>query len=236
VSGAAGAWFGQRWLAARTGPDAHQGFGMPRTAGWVSLALLVCLLAGLPLWAAASGSGLLAQVEGFFRAGTLVFGGGHVVLPLLQASVVPTGAVSATDFLAGYGAAQALPGPLFSFSAFLGAAMDPAVLGPLAPWQGGLLMLVAIFLPALLLVVGVLPFWDLLRTRQGVRAVMTGVNAGVVGLLVAAFIDPVWPSAIGSPLDVALAALALAALWRWRISPLWVVLGCAGAGVLTTLS
>jgi chromate transporter len=149
------------------------------------------------------------------------------VLPLLQASVVPGGAVSNADFLAGYGAAQAVPGPLFTFSAYLGAVMNPLVLGGLSPWQGGLLMLVAVFMPALLVVVGVLPFWDLLRQRVGVRAVLTGVNAGVVGLLVAAFIDPVWPAAILSVADLALAAVALVALVRWRVSPLWVVLACA---------
>ncbi len=237
ASGLAGIWFGRRWLAGDRGEaDEDRGFAMPRAAGWSALALLALLLAGLPLWAALGDSAWRTQVEGFFRAGALVFGGGHVVLPLLQASVVPTGAVSATDFLAGYGAAQAMPGPLFSFSAFLGAAMNPAMLGPLAPWQGGLLMLCVTFLPALLLVVGVLPFWDLLRSRQSMRAAMAGVNAGVVGLLAAAFIDPVWPSAIGAPADAVLAAFALWALWRWRASPLWVVLGCAAAGALMAMN
>ena len=227
VAGLAGWWMGPRWLAAGRGPDANHGFGMPPAAGWAALTLLLALLLLLPAWAVGSGSALMAQVDGFFRSGALVFGGGHVVLPLLQASVVPGGAVSNADFLAGYGAAQAVPGPLFTFSAYLGAVMNPLVLGGLSPWQGGLLMLVAVFMPALLVVVGVLPFWDLLRQRVGVRAVLTGVNAGVVGLLVAAFIDPVWPAAILSVADLALAAVALVALVRWRVSPLWVVLACA---------
>lgn len=234
VAALVGLGFGTRWLAARDGPDAHHGFGMPRAAGWLALALLPALLLLLPMWAASSGSALLAQVDGFFRAGALVFGGGHVVLPLLQASVVPAGAVSSADFMAGYGAVQAVPGPLFTFSAYLGAVMDPAVLGPLAPWQGGALMVAVIFAPALLVVVGVLPFWDLLRQRTAVRATLTGINAGVVGLLVAAFIDPVWPSGILSAPDALLAGVALVALVRWRVSPLWVVLGCAVVASLST--
>lgn len=235
VAGLVGLWMGPRWLAPGGAPDAHQGFGMPRSAGWVALALLALLLAALPLWAAASGSAWAAQVDGFFRAGALVFGGGHVVLPLLQATVVPTGAVSGTDFLAGYGAAQAVPGPLFSLSAYLGAAMSPSVLGALAPWQGGLILLVVLFAPAVLVVVGVLPFWDLLRRRIGARAVLTGINAGVVGLLVAALIDPVWPAAILNWTDGLLAGVALLALLRWRISPLWVVLGCSAAASVGSL-
>lgn len=239
VCALAGLAVGARWLPppqAGAGADTHRGFGLPRAAGWAALMLLAAALLGLPLWAAGSGSALLAQVDGFFRAGALVFGGGHVVLPLLQSSVVPSGAVDAADFLAGYGAAQAMPGPLFSFSAYLGAVMNPAVLGPLAPWQGGALLLLAVFAPALLLVVGLLPFWEALRQRPGVRTAMTGLNAGVVGLLVAALIDPVWPSAIHTPADFALGLLALLALIRWRLSPLWVVLGCAGAGALWALT
>lgn len=238
------AW-GERWLQPwlkpapnpvpnSPNPTPDPGFGLPRAAGWVALLLLGLALLGLPLWAAGTGSALLAQVDGFFRAGALVFGGGHVVLPLLQSAVVPTGAVSATDFLAGYGAAQAMPGPLFAFSAYLGAVMNPALLGPLAPWQAGLLMLLALFAPALLVVVGLLPFWDVLRQRRGVRSAMTGLNAGVVGLLLAALIDPVWPSAIHSPAHLALAVVALLALLRGRLSPVWVVLACAGAGALWT--
>ncbi|MDP2417697.1 MAG: chromate efflux transporter [Hydrogenophaga sp.] len=235
VSAFAGLVWGADWLnPATTDPSAETdpGFGLPRAAGWVALLLLVAALLGLPLWAAGGDSALLAQVDGFFRAGALVFGGGHVVLPLLQSSVVPSGAVSTTDFLAGYGAAQAMPGPLFAFSAYLGAAMNPAVLGQLAPWQGGALMLLAVFAPALLLVVGLLPFWDTLRQRAGVRTAMVGMNAGVVGLLLAALVNPVWPSAIHGLPDLALAVAALLALLRWRLSPLWVVLGCAGAGAL----
>lgn len=212
VAGLVGLWMGPRWLA-----------------------LLALLLAALPLWAAAGGSAWAAQVDGFFRAGAPVFGGGHVVLPLLQATVVPAGSVSGADFLAGYNAAQAVPGPLFIFSAYLGAATSPSVLGALAPWQGGLILLVVLFAPAVLVAVGVLPFWDLLRWRIGARAVLTCINAGVVGLLVAAFIDPVWPAAILHWPDGLLAGLVLVALLRWRISPLWVVLGCSAAASVGSL-
>jgi chromate transporter len=168
----------------------------------------------------------------FYQAGALVFGGGHVVLPLLQAGVVPPGWVSADSFLAGYGAAQAVPGPLFSFAAYLGAAM-PA---PLGGWGGGLLLLAAIFLPGLLLVAGALPFWEALRQREGVQRAMAGTNAAVVGVLGAALYDPLWTSAIQSRADVGLALAAFGLLVVARLSPLWVVGLAAVAGWLLALA
>jgi chromate transporter len=186
------------------------------------------LLVALPLLAAATASPLLRLVEGFYRAGSLVFGGGHVVLPLLQATVVPSGAVSNADFLAGYGAAQAVPGPLFTFSAFLGT----VIATPWPAWVGGLVFLLAIFLPAWLLVVGALPFWDVLRQRPRVRDAMAGVNAGVVGILLAALYDPVWTSAIHTRADFGLALAAFALLVVARLSPFVVVVMTALGGAL----
>jgi len=184
------------------------------------------LLVGLPIAASAIPNHALALADAFYRAGALVFGGGHVVLPLLQAAVVPTGWVGNDTFLAGYGAAQAVPGPLFTFAAFLGAAGGPAPNG----WFGGALCLLAIFAPSFLLVFGALPFWERLRRHAGTRAALAGINAAVVGLLLAALYQPVWTSAIHVPADFALALLALAALTVWRVPPWAVVAGCALAG------
>ncbi|MBI4273284.1 MAG: chromate efflux transporter, partial [Rhizobiales bacterium] len=163
-----------------------------RTAGAMLLALFLVLLIGLPLLAIAIPSQSLTLFEAFYRAGSLVFGGGHVVLPLLQASVVPPGWVSNDAFLAGYGAAQAVPGPLFTFAAYLGAVMGPQPNG----WAGAMLCLVAIFLPSFLLVAGALPFWDDLRRRPAAQSILRGVNAAVVGLLLAALYNPVWTAGI----------------------------------------
>jgi chromate transporter len=199
-----------------------------RRAGFIAIALFFLLLIGLPLAASMSGDTLLTQFAGFYRSGALVFGGGHVVLPLLQSTAVGSGMVTNADFLAGYGAAQAVPGPLFTFAAFLGTVSS----GPLAGWAGGLLMLVAIFLPAALLVVAALPFWQLLKTRPGVQNAVAGINAGVVGILLAALYNPVWTSAIGSPRDFGLALLCFALLVVMRWSPLIVVAIAAGGGWL----
>lgn len=207
-------------------PIAQLAFGVSRTAGFAALAILLLLLAGLPLLAAATGSPFWALVDGFHRTGALVFGGGHVVLPLLQETVVPTGAVTPSAFLAGYGAAQAVPGPLFSFAAYLGAAMQ----GPLPAWLQGLFFLLVIFVPAFLLVVGALPFWDGLRQRDAIQSAMAGVNAAVVGILLAALYDPVWTSAIHGRADFATALAAFALLVVARLSPVFVVLLCALAG------
>ena len=151
-----------------------------------------------------------------------------MVLPLLQAEVVPTGWVDGDVFLAGYGAAQAVPGPLFTFAAFLGASLNDAPSG----WLGGLICLLAIFAPSFLLVAGALPFWERLRSHLRTRAALTGINAAVVGLLLAALYDPVWTSAIHGPTDFALALVALIALMFWKLPPWLVVLGAGVAGSL----
>jgi chromate transporter len=205
---------------------AHQGFGVSRTAGVVALVLFFALLVALPFVAVATQSVAWQVVEGFYRAGALVFGGGHVVLPLLQATVVPAGVVGNEQFLAGYGAAQAVPGPLFTFAAYLGAVMH----GPFAGWTGGLALLVVIFVPAALLLIGALPFWDALRQRDAVQSAMAGVNAAVVGILLAALYDPVWTSAVRGRADFATALAAFALLVYARVSPLVVVLLAAAAG------
>lgn len=203
---------------------------LPRSAGAFWLSLFVLMLAGLPILAAAYPSHTLSLLAAFFRVGSLVFGGGHVVLPLLQTEVVPTGWVANDVFLAGYGAVQAMPGPLFTFAAFLGASISEAPSG----WSGGLLCLAAIFAPSFLLVMGALPFWESLRQNRRMQAALMGVNAAVVGLLLAAFYQPVWTSAILAPQDFALALMALLALMRWQLPPWLVVLGCGGAGWLAT--
>lgn len=192
-------------------------------AGLFAVGLLLAMLA--PPGAVPSVATLAAAC---YRAGALVFGGGHVVLPLLQAEVVPPGWVGHDSFLAGYGAAQAVPGPLFTFAAFLGAAMTTAPNG----WAGGLLCLAAIFLPSFLLVAGALPFWERLRQHAPAQAALAGVNAAVVGLLLAALYDPVWTAAIHTPKDFALALTALVALMAWKLPPWGVVLATGVAGWL----
>ncbi|MGE8668299.1 MAG: chromate efflux transporter [Achromobacter mucicolens] len=204
----------------------HAPSGVSRAAGVASLVLFAVLMAGLPLWALISSGALAGQIDGFYRAGALVFGGGHVVLPLLETASVSTGMVSSADFLAGYGAAQAMPGPLFTFAAFLGAMSS----GPLSGWAGGLLLLCVIFVPGALLLTAALPFWDSLRRRPGVRNMVAGVNASVVGILLGALYDPVWTSAILGKADFGLALLLFALLVYGRWSPLWVVLLAAVSG------
>jgi chromate transporter len=194
----------------------------------IALACLVgffVLLIGLPIAAQLTSSETLQVFESFYRAGALVFGGGHVVLPLLQENVVAPGWVENSVFLAGYGAAQAVPGPLFTFSAYLGAVMNPAVGGIL----GAILCLVAIFLPAALLIIGALPFWTLLRGQPAMQAAMKGINAVVVGLLLAALYDPVWITAIRAPADFALAIVAFLLLEIWRLPP-WLVVAFGAIG------
>ena len=202
---------------------------MQKRAGCLWLTLFFALLLGLPLLAALSANQTLSMGAAFYRVGSLVFGGGHVVLPLLQAEVVPPGWVNNDAFLAGYGVAQAIPGPLFTFAAFLGASMNQAPSG----WSGGLICLLAIFTPSFLLVMGVLPFWEGLRRNMRVRAALSGVNAAVVGLLLAALYQPVWTSVIRVPLDFGLALVALVALMFWKLPP-WVVV--LGSGVMGGLS
>jgi chromate transporter len=195
-----------------------------RTAGIVAIALFFSILFGLPVLSALFPSRALDQFDAFYRAGSLVFGGGHVVLPLLQASVVPPGWVTNDVFLAGYGAAQAVPGPLFTFAAYLGAMMDG--------WTGAVLCLIGMFLPAFFLVIGPLPFWDALRGRPWAQSALRGVNAAVVGLLLAALYQPVWTAGITSRGDFALAAAAFLLLFIWRTPPWLVVVFCALGGAL----
>lgn len=197
-------------------------------AGVIWLSLFLVLLFGLPVLARLMPGQVAAMVDAFYRAGSLVFGGGHVVLPLLQAEVVPPGWISNESFLAGYGAAQAVPGPLFTFAAFLGAVMNTEPSG----WIGGLICLIAIFVPSFLLVVGVLPFWERLRRNVRTRAALVGINAAVVGLLLAALYQPVWTIAIHLPQDFGLALVALVALIFWKLPPWLVVAGSGAAGWL----
>jgi chromate transporter len=190
-----------------------------------ALVLFVALLVGLPVARQLLPGHGLALFDSFYRAGSLVFGGGHVVLPLLQSEVVPPGWVTNEEFLAGYGAAQAVPGPLFTFAAYLGAVMHQPPTG----WRGAGLALVAVFLPSFLLIVGTLPFWEVLRGRAGFQAALGGINAAVVGLLLAALYDPVWRSAIKDPADFALALVAFGLLMFWRMTP-WLVVAITAAG------
>lgn len=191
-----------------------------------ALLLFALLLVLLPALAAVSGERWLAELDSFYRAGSLVFGGGHVVLPLLRAELVPRGWLSEDQFLAGYGAAQALPGPLFTFAAYLGAVIG----GDHARWQHGLLCLFAIFLPAWLLVGGALPFWQQLRARAWAQAALAGANAAVVGVLLAAFYSPVFVQSVHTPLDAAVALLAFGVLESGRAPPWLVVVSMAGVG------
>ena len=224
---------GRRWIRPETGAATAAlplQRSMPRLSGWRWLALFAALLTGLPLLAALLPGPLTALIDVFYRAGALVFGGGHVVLPLLQAEVVPRGWIDHDTFMAGYGAAQAVPGPLFTFAAFVGAALDPAT--GIGGWTGGTLALLAVFAPAWLLVMGALPFWAQLRTQAWAQSTLAGVNAAVVGLLLAALYHPVWTGALRGPQDVGLALLALLALMAWRVPP-WAVVGaCALAGMV----
>jgi chromate transporter len=197
-----------------------------RATGAALLVVFAALLIGLPILASVSSSQALAELDAFYRAGSLVFGGGHVVLPLLQAAVVPPGWVSNETFLAGYGAAQAVPGPLFTFAAYLGAVMGPAPNG----WLGAAICLIGIFLPSFFLVIGALPFWEDLRGGTTAQAALAGVNAAVVGLLLAALYRPVWTTGITGAADFALASVAFLLLFMWQAPPWLVVILSAVAG------
>lgn len=199
-------------------------------AGGLLIVAFVAFLAGLPILAA-SVDGLASVAEAFYRAGALVFGGGHVVLPLLQDSVVSSGAVSPDQFLAGYGASQAIPGPMFAFSAYLGMLLSPA--GSTYLWAAT--ALIFIFLPGFLLVSGVLPFWRAVSGNHVAGNAIAGVNAAIVGLLGAALYDPIFISGISGPIDLAIALVGFGLLVTWRISPLVVVLWCVAASVSQVL-
>ncbi|ULH14606.1 chromate efflux transporter [Deinococcus sp. KNUC1210] len=218
---------GARFLKAEDLPVGDHLFTpLPRRVGAMLLACCGLLLLALPLLSAALPRPDLRLFDGFYRSGALVFGGGHVVLPLLQSVVVPH-FMDASSFVAGYGAVQAVPGPLFTFAAYLGAAAHSG----LNPVYAATLTTVAVFLPAALLVAGALPFWNDLRGRPGVRRALSGLNAGVVGLLLAALYTPVFTSAVHSGAQLALALAAWLALVVWKLPPWAVVLGCAGVGL-----
>ena len=215
-------------LLRSTVPTGHVALPHPvsRRAAITAIVVFFALLFGLPLLVAAVPSHGLRLFEAFYRAGSLVFGGGHVVLPLLQAAVVPPGWVTNDAFLAGYGAAQAVPGPLFTFAAYLGAVMGPQPNG----FLGATLCLIAVFLPSFLLVIGALPFWDELRRRPWAQSALRGVNAAVVGLLLAALYNPVWTAGILGAADFALGAVAFLLLFMWQVPPWIVVVLCALGG------
>lgn len=208
-----------------------QSVPVSRRNGVLALGLFVLLLVGLPLLAALFPSQLLSIIDSFYRVGSLVFGGGHVVLPLLQTETVDAGWIDVELFLAGYGATQAVPGPLFTFAAFLGTAMNTGLPG----WLNGLLCLVVVFLPSFLLVIGIMPFWEQLRHNLRTQAALAGINAGVVGLLLAALYQPMWSTTIRGPEDFSLALVALVALVFWKLPPWLVVTTTAAIGWLLSL-
>jgi chromate transporter len=225
----AGLWLCRGDVAPVSG---HLNFPVSQRAGTMALALFAALLLILPIVVPATGSQAVALFDAFYRSGALVFGGGHVVLPLLQAQVVTPGWVSNEAFLAGYGVAQAVPGPLFSFAAYLGAVTGPPPNG----LAGAALALFALQLPGMLLVYGMLPFWDAIRTRPAAQAAMRGTNAAVVGILSAALYSPVWTSAVLTPRDFALAMAGFLLLIVWNLPSWTVVVLLAGAGALSGLT
>jgi len=215
---------------ARTAPEGGIHVNVDRRTGAVLLALFALLLIGLPL-AARESSGLVPVAAAFYRAGALAFGGGHVVLPLLEETVVAPGWVPHDEFLAGYGAAQAVPGPMFSFAAYLGALLP----GSQGGFTGASIAIAAIFLPGFLLMAGVLPFWQAIAGRPTAARAIAGINAAVVGILGAALYDPVWINAVRGPLDVVIAIIGFALLaWR-KLSAIFVVLWCIAASVIAAL-
>lgn len=206
-------------------PDSSLKINYGRSVAWLLLTVFVVLLIGLPVFA--SNSSLLAVIEAFYRAGALVFGGGHVVLPLLENTVVDPGWVSADNYLAGYGAAQAVPGPVFSVAAYLGA-MLPGDNGGIL---GAVLALVAIFLPGFLLIAAMLPLWKSVLKYPAAASAVAGVNAGVVGLLAAALYDPIWVSVVHNWTDILIALIGLLMLQIFRLSALLVVVWCLLASI-----
>ncbi|UII56794.1 chromate transporter [Cytobacillus spongiae] len=207
--------------------DNKSHFPISKRAGVICLTLFFGLLFALPIVREMTSLSWVAMVDSFYRSGSLVFGGGHVVLPLLEREFVPTGWMSEEAFLAGYGAAQAVPGPLFTFAAYLGAVING--------WKGGLLATFAIFLPAFLLILGTLPFWDSLRRNPKIKGALIGVNAAVVGILISAFYQPIWTSSILAPIDFAFAAILFSMLVYWKLPPWVIVVAGALGGTLMSL-
>lgn len=207
--------------------DSRISFPVKRSLAALCLALFFGLLLLLPVLREMTSIRWIAVFDSFYRSGALVFGGGHVVLPLLEREFVASGWVSKEAFLAGYGAAQAVPGPLFTFASYLGAVMNG--------WAGGLLATAAIFLPAFLLILGTLPFWDGLRRNPKAKGALMGVNAAVVGILISAFYQPIWTSSILAPADFAFASILFSMLVYWKLPPWIVVLTGALGGTVIAL-
>ncbi|MEY8741191.1 chromate transporter [Bacillales bacterium AN1005] len=207
--------------------DAKIQFPISKGFAVICLILFFGLLFLLPILREVTSLKWIAMFDSFYRSGSLVFGGGHVVLPLLEREFVPNGLLSKDEFLAGYGATQAVPGPLFTFAAYLGAVMNG--------WKGGLLATIAIFLPAFLLILGSLPFWDSLRRNPKIKGALMGVNAAVVGILIAAFYQPIWTSTILAPIDFAFAAILFSMLVYWKLPPWVIVITGAIGGSLIAL-
>lgn len=203
-------------------------FPISRRVGAISLILFFALLILLPILSEVTSIDMLAMFDSFYRSGALVFGGGHVVLPLLETEFVTTGWVTEEAFLAGYGATQAVPGPLFTFAAYLGAVING--------WRGGILATIAIFLPGFLLIIGSLPFWNPLRKNPKIAGALMGVNAAVVGILIAAFYNPIWTSTIIEAIDFVFAAILYSMLAYWKLPP-WVIVvtGAIGGSLMTLL-
>jgi chromate transporter len=223
LGGVAGLWLCRGAPAAVSNPTVMP---VSRTAGLAALSVFFVLLGGLPILVNVTGSSGIALFDAFYRSGALVFGGGHVVLPLLREAFVAPGWVSDDTFLTGYGAAQAVPGPLFTFSAYLGAVVSPSPHGI----AGAALGLIGIFLPGMLILLATLPFWDSFRKREGAQAAMRGVNAAVVGLLGAALYSPLWVTSVKTPGDFGLALVGFVLLTVWRAPPLLAVVTCAIGG------
>lgn len=202
-------------------PGEDMNITIRKSTGIIAWVLFFGLLIGLPILRQAAPSLWISMVDTFYRVGSIVFGGGHVVLPMMEREVVPSGWVTDAEFLAGYGATQAVPGPLFTFAGYLGTVM--------AGWQGALIATIAMFFPSFLLVLGTLPFWNALRRRPAFQAALMGINAAVVGILLAALYDPVWTSAIKGPADFALALGAFTLLVYWKAAP-WMVVAAAAIG------
>lgn len=205
--------------------ESSKPFPISRSFATICLILFFALLILLPILRELTTSNWIAIFDSFYRSGALVFGGGHVVLPLLERELVPSGLISKEAFLAGYGATQAVPGPLFTFAAYLGTVING--------WQGGLFATIAIFLPAFLLIFGTLPFWDALRSNTKIKGALMGVNAAVVGILISAFYQPIWTSSILAPIDFALASLLFSMLVFWKLPP-WVIVltGSIGGSII----
>lgn len=216
------------FLLYRQQPDTEEAkvthFPISRRFGYICLTLFFGLLILLPILRQLTSLQWIAMFDRFYRSGALVFGGGHVVLPLLEQQFVPTGWLTEQQFLAGYGAAQAVPGPLFTFAAYIGAVING--------WQGGLFATFAIFLPAFLLILGTLPFWDALRSNPKIKGALLGINASVVGILISALYNPIWTSSIHTAKDFALAALLFSMLVHWKLPPWIIVVTGALGGML----